>query len=110
MRRAALATVLSLAMGIGSTASAASSCIGDCDGDSVVRINELIMAVSIVMGAAPLSACPSIDCEASLGAPSVSCAVAAVAKCSPPIIRARPISRAKPPGCTQLVRRPPVAL
>lgn len=36
-------------------------CGGDCSGDGVVRINELIQAVLIALGQAPLSACGSLD-------------------------------------------------
>jgi hypothetical protein len=36
-------------------------CSGDCSGDGVVRINELIQAVAIALNQAPLSACESID-------------------------------------------------
>ncbi|MEO8604696.1 MAG: hypothetical protein ABI629_19160 [bacterium] len=36
-------------------------CPGDCNGDGVVSISELITAVNISIGAQPLSACPAID-------------------------------------------------
>ena len=37
------------------------SCVGDCDGDGSVIISELILAVNIVLGTAPLEECPSLD-------------------------------------------------
>ena len=37
------------------------ACVGDCDGDGVVAINELLIGVNIVTGAAPLSACRVLD-------------------------------------------------
>jgi hypothetical protein len=40
-----------------------SSCIGDCDGDGAVSIDELILGVNIALGAADFSACPAFDCS-----------------------------------------------
>jgi hypothetical protein len=34
---------------------------GDCDGDGVVRIDELVLAVNIAIDAAPMSACAALD-------------------------------------------------
>lgn len=39
---------------------AAQPCVGDCNGDGAVAINELVLAVAIAVGAAPLEQCPSI--------------------------------------------------
>ena len=39
------------------------TCTGDCNGDGMVTINELILGVSIALGSQPLSACPAFDCE-----------------------------------------------
>jgi parallel beta-helix repeat protein len=36
---------------------------GDCDGDGTVRINELIMAVSIALGSVPMAECPPVDAD-----------------------------------------------
>ena len=36
-------------------------CVGDCSGDGVVAINELITGVNIALGNAQASACPSFD-------------------------------------------------
>jgi len=40
--------------------SAAQSCVGDCDGDVLVLINELILGVNIALGVEPVSSCPSL--------------------------------------------------
>ncbi len=50
----------------GSTATptvAASQCIGDCDGNGTVEVNELLIGVNILLGNASLDRCPSFDCE-----------------------------------------------
>lgn len=36
-------------------------CSGDCDGDGVVRVNELVMGVRIALDQAAVSTCPSFD-------------------------------------------------
>lgn len=41
------------------------SCIGDCDGNGTVTINELITGVGIALGSRPLSACPQFDGDGS---------------------------------------------
>ncbi len=38
-------------------------CLGDCDGDGKVAINELILLVNIALGNAPVSACLAGQCE-----------------------------------------------
>lgn len=40
---------------------ASASCVGDCDGDGEVRINELIAAVAIALGQVPLDGCAAVD-------------------------------------------------
>jgi CARDB len=35
--------------------------VGDCNGDGIVTINELITGVNIALGSAPLSDCPAFD-------------------------------------------------
>jgi hypothetical protein len=37
------------------------ACLGDCDDDGTVAINELITGVGIALGNRPLSACPAFD-------------------------------------------------
>ena len=46
-------------------ATVASSCVGDCDGDGAVAVNELIRGVNIALGNAPISDCPSFDVDGS---------------------------------------------
>jgi outer membrane protein assembly factor BamB len=37
------------------------SCLGDCDGDLTVRVNELTTGIGIASGSTPLDACPAFD-------------------------------------------------
>ena len=39
----------------------AQSCVGDCNDDGMVAINELIIGVNIALDSQPVSACPSFD-------------------------------------------------
>jgi hypothetical protein len=80
MRFAVLAAVLiGGALLVARTAEAATpdanQCFGDCNGDRVVRIDELILAVNIALGRIPPSACPYPDCPGDL---FISCALKAV--------------------------------
>jgi hypothetical protein len=52
-------------------------CIGDCDQDAQVDIADLITAVKVVLGDAPLNDCPSIFCDLGEGG-SIACLLAAV--------------------------------
>jgi hypothetical protein len=52
-------------------------CVGDCNGDGMVSINELIQAVGIALGNLPLSACPAVDADGN-GTVAVNELVAAV--------------------------------
>jgi hypothetical protein len=36
-------------------------CAGDCNGDGIVTVDELIAGVNIALGAASVSACPPMD-------------------------------------------------
>ena len=36
-------------------------CVGDCDGDGIVAIDELLVGVNIAIGGAPVSACAQFD-------------------------------------------------
>lgn len=38
-------------------------CPGDCDADRAIRVHELIIAVNVLLGRAPLPACASIDVD-----------------------------------------------
>ena len=55
----ACATVLALVLMCGSSATA--QCVGDCNGDQEVAINELITGVNIALGNAEVSTCPEFD-------------------------------------------------
>ena len=54
------------------------ACVGDCNGDGEVRINELILGVNIALGNAAVSACASFDCPQPLPGVFINCAVEAV--------------------------------
>ena len=36
-------------------------CTGDCDGDGMVAINELVIGVNIALGNLPIAECPRFD-------------------------------------------------
>ena len=44
---------------------AGNACVGDCDGNGEVAINELITGVNIALGSASLDTCPSFDANGS---------------------------------------------
>jgi len=50
---------------------------GDCNGDGVVAINELVTAVNIALGNIPMSACPAVDADGN-GVPGINELVQAV--------------------------------
>lgn len=37
-----------------------STCVGDCDQDGAVTVDEIVLLVNIVLGATPLSSCPTL--------------------------------------------------
>jgi hypothetical protein len=43
------------------SASASAQCVGDCDGDNEVEVNELVIGLRIGLAIEPLSACPEFD-------------------------------------------------
>jgi len=45
---------------------AVSACVGDCNGNSSVAINELVVGVDIVLGVQPVGACPAFWSPAGL--------------------------------------------
>ncbi len=61
-----------------SVTAAPSSCVGDCNGDGMVRINEIIVGLNIALGNATLGECPASDCPQPLPGIFVNCAVIAV--------------------------------
>lgn len=40
-------------------------CVGDCNEDGVVTVDEILLGVSIALGAAPMSVCPTYDVDGS---------------------------------------------
>jgi hypothetical protein len=54
------------------------ACVGDCDGEGSVSVDELVAGVSIALGMAPVSRCTSFDEDAS-GAVGVEELIAAIA-------------------------------
>ncbi len=61
--RAGALVVVGCAFGavLASPPAQAQTCVGDCNGDGMVAINELIIGVNIALGSAPVTACPSFD-------------------------------------------------
>ena len=58
----AVLTWLCVATCVGTYApAAAQALVGDCDGDGRVTVSELVNAVGIALGAAPLDRCPAVD-------------------------------------------------
>jgi len=54
-----------------------SSCVGDCNGDGAVTVDELIVGVNMALGARPVSDCPVMDANGD-GQVSISDLIAAV--------------------------------
>ena len=52
-------------------------CTGDCDGDEVVRIDELVTGIDIALGGTAASACEALACP-QLGGAVLTCLIAAV--------------------------------
>ena len=57
--RLALAVIMMVAAAHDSAI--AQTCVGDCDGDGTVQVNELVLGVNIALDDLPLSQCPSLD-------------------------------------------------
>jgi len=60
MKKLALFTV-GLAALLGASAGAQAQCVGDCNNDNTVAINELVTGVNIALGSAAVLTCPSFD-------------------------------------------------
>lgn len=69
---AAAAFVIVLAAG-----RARAVCVGDCNGDGMVSVNELILGVNIPFGLRPLDDCPSFACTGGSSVP-INCLVQGV--------------------------------
>lgn len=50
----------------GGAATALSSCVGDCDGDARVTIDELLRGVAMALGDQPANACPAFGAPVSI--------------------------------------------
>jgi len=77
MRRAGATAAMVLALAAAS-GRAAATCVGDCDGDNRVAINELISGVAVSLGTKPMTACPAFDADDN-GAVAINEIVAGVA-------------------------------
>ena len=63
-RQIAYGVTLSLCLTLAASApSRAQQCVGDCNGDGVVTVGEVITGVNVELGIEPESACPAIDCN-----------------------------------------------
>ena len=89
------------------------ACVADCDGDGRVEIAELVLSVSIALGARPLADCPQADVDSG-GTVAISELVSAVgaaledtcapAACEPfPVLESQDESLIQGPG---MARRP----
>ncbi len=56
----------------------AGACVGDCNGDGVVGINELITGVNIDLGIDPSSVCPALNCNTNDLGVYIDCLIIAV--------------------------------
>lgn len=61
VRRACGLTVCAAVLVAGRAGGATGACPGDCNGDGIVTINEVIQGVTIALGQSPVSICPQID-------------------------------------------------
>jgi hypothetical protein len=54
-------------------------CVGDCNGDGMVTIDELIGSVPIILGTVELGGCPALDCTGTGSSPPpINCLISAV--------------------------------
>src|SRR6185369_1131857 len=61
--RRGVAVLLALACGMGARAALAASCVGDCNDDGVVTVDELVKGVNIALDSLALDQCPRFDCR-----------------------------------------------
>lgn len=54
-----------------------SFCVGDCSGEGMVQINELVIGVNIALGSLPIGDCPAFDCQNN-GTVPINCLIQAV--------------------------------
>jgi hypothetical protein len=81
---------------LASSGAQAQTCVGDCNGNGMVGINELVLGVNISLGLQPVSACEAFDCQNN-GMVGVNCLIQGVNNsllgCGP-----HPTPTATPPG------------
>jgi hypothetical protein len=61
LRRPRLALAVIMIVAAAHTSAIAQTCVGDCNGDGMVLVNELVIGVNIALDAQPLSECPNLD-------------------------------------------------
>lgn len=84
MRRTVRSLLLAACAGL-AFAAPVRGLVGDCNDDGVVRISELVIAVSIALGSAPLESCEAIDVNGD-GAVAINELILAVAAAfAPPV-------------------------
>lgn len=76
---------------------AAAQCVGDCDGNGAVTINELIVGVNMALGTAPQTQCPSFDADHS-GTVTINELITAVNSALNGCPREMPVLLQGPPG------------
>jgi hypothetical protein len=82
-------------------------CVGDCDGNRQVRIEELFLGVRIALGISRLDMCASLDCpQAQVGA-LISCAIMAVRNALVGCPTARPSPTSTPTPTCEATPPPP---
>jgi hypothetical protein len=59
--RAAICAALGILMMVSHSSSAAAQCVGDCNGDGEVTVDEILIGVNIALGSRPVGDCPSFD-------------------------------------------------
>jgi YVTN family beta-propeller protein len=60
-RRLGLAALLAVTLAL--PVSARAACVGDCNGDLVITVNELVTGVNIALGNSPITVCPVFDID-----------------------------------------------
>lgn len=53
-------------------------CVGDCNADLRVTVDELVTGVNMNLGDATVDACPAMLCRDGLELPPIDCAITAV--------------------------------
>ncbi|MEO8605150.1 MAG: alpha/beta hydrolase domain-containing protein [bacterium] len=68
-----------LAVGLlgGARAHAGLPCVGDCSGDRLITVDELVRGVNIVLGSIAVDECPGFDCNGT-GTVTIDCLIQAV--------------------------------